>query len=512
MRQYLFRLSILICFSILTNSLFAQTWETYIATPSQAAYGPIFRFVHEFSNGEIIAAGQKYITKVNEYGDTIYNKELPLLSTNKYSVVYPFEEIMLTPDIWSGVITSDGNVALIGQATTYIMDSVYNPHQAGAIVLVKIDTDGDTLWTKILNSLEQLDWSNHYANTSMHGFDIRENLDGSLVIVGGHNTSAVAYGFTFIHTDANGEIINQTYITRDTFSIIGRSIQPMGNGDYMALADGGGPLYDFTLLRLGAMGDTIWTKQFELPPPDTTFGSSGFPKKIRKTSDGNYVVVGHIGETPTWTGIPPYYYEDGRYDIGIVKVDSQGTILWDVVYGGNEGMDGLHDIQQTTDGGFISVGHYVTDSAYRFHIVKLSALGDTVWTKNIEPDAHPQHTGILHAIEVTNDGGYLVVGDNYIMKLDSLGDTNIINSFDAVSSSLLVFEPYPNPSYGIFNLASNYDGKIDVTIISIGSQILGNYQNLIPPYSIDCSNLHSGMYFLKIQIGTEFIIKPFVLN
>ncbi|WP_128755209.1 T9SS C-terminal target domain-containing protein [Aquimarina sediminis] len=154
---------------------------------------------------------------------------------------------------------------------------------------------------------------------------------------------------------------------------------------------------------------------------------------IRQTSDGGYIVAGASESFDGDVG-----GNKGGKDCWIVKLDTSGNLVWEINIGGSDN-DTVHDIQQTTDGGYIigafsnsGSGDVGGNNGMRdFWIIKLSASGNLVWETNIGGNKDD----ILESIIQTSDGGYVAVGftssdgfdvsgqsDAWIIKLDESGD------------------------------------------------------------------------------------------
>jgi hypothetical protein len=65
---------------------------------------------------------------------------------------------------------------------------------------------------------------------------------------------------------------------------------------------------------------------------------------IQQATDGGYIVVGMTNS-----------FGAGNSDVWVLKLDSNGNILWQKTYGGTE-FEYARSIQQTADGGYILVG------------------------------------------------------------------------------------------------------------------------------------------------------------
>ncbi len=140
----------------------------------------------------------------------------------------------------------------------------------------------------------------------------------------------------------------------------------------------------------------------------------------QQTSDGGYIVVGHTASFRTGT--------DG-FDAWIIKLFSTGAVEWERSFGGFED-ECFKAVQATSDGGYIVAGY--TESFGAGHkdawIIKLKSTGDVEWQKTY--GGHLDESA--HSIQETSDGGFVVAGDTgsfgagngdaWLLKLTSTGD------------------------------------------------------------------------------------------
>jgi hypothetical protein len=110
---------------------------------------------------------------------------------------------------------------------------------------------------------------------------------------------------------------------------------------------GGG---DLLLMKLDSNGNIQWQKTYGGPGRDWAYD-------VEETQDGGYIVGGGTGSfgAARWDMW-------GWWDMWILKLDSHGNVQWQKTYGGwGVGIDVLnaeyvHDLLQTSDGGYIVVG------------------------------------------------------------------------------------------------------------------------------------------------------------
>jgi uncharacterized delta-60 repeat protein len=142
---------------------------------------------------------------------------------------------------------------------------------------------------------------------------------------------------------------------------------------------------------------------------------------IQQTSDGGYIVAGYTNS-----------FGLGNTNAFILKLNSTGGVTWQESIGGSH-VDVVHDLQKTSDGGYIAAGY--TDSygagspsIYSAWVLKLNSTGGVTWQKT-----YGNSTGRnwAYSVQQTSDGGYIVAGvtesfgaggwDIWVLKLNSTG-------------------------------------------------------------------------------------------
>ncbi|MES2649898.1 MAG: gliding motility-associated C-terminal domain-containing protein [Bacteroidota bacterium] len=172
-----------------------------------------------------------------------------------------------------------------------------------------------------------------------------------------------------------------------------------------------------------------------------SYGSNNgdYPKKIKLTSDGGFIVVGY---TESNGGDVDGYH--GNYLVGdcwLLKLNSAGKIEWKKTLGGNSVDYGI-DIHQTADGSFMIAGSSASESCdisdshggVDYWLMKLTPKGDLMWerryggSKNdycLSMDLIPGGGFMLSGNTESNDGdvtGNLGERDIWVLKLDENGN------------------------------------------------------------------------------------------
>lgn len=291
--------------------------------------------------------------------------------------------------------------------------------------LIKMNSNGDTLWTQTFGGTE-LDV----------GYSVQQTSDGGY-IVAGYTLSfgAGSYDIYLIKTDSDGDIL-WTETFGGTGSDMSYSVQQTTDAGYIIAGrttSFGAGSSDVYLIKTDSTGNTQWTK---------TFGGTGSDMgySVLQTTDGGYIVT---GETSS--------YGAGSSDAYLIKTNSSGDSLWTQTYGGIWGETGI-SIQQTIDGGFIIAGStmsFGTPGVENFYLIRTDSSGDTLWTQTFGGP----NTNQCSSVQQTSDGGYIVTGttrsygaggfDVWLIKLEP--ETGIEEESESTVSSVTLGSIDPNP-------------------------------------------------------------------
>lgn len=166
---------------------------------------------------------------------------------------------------------------------------------------------------------------------------------------------------------------------------------------------------DILLAKLSASGDTLWTK---------TYGSveADYSTNIIATSDGNLLISGKTEG-----------FGAGTFgDLYLIKVDSDGNVLWEASYPDQDQESPFH-LLETQNGEYLVTGTNQDNSqSTELYLLKVNASGQQLWAKKIGP---PTWKWGLSTIE-TSTGDLVTCGyhstnfQNQILlvKTDNLGN------------------------------------------------------------------------------------------
>jgi hypothetical protein len=226
-----------------------------------------------------------------------------------------------------------------------------------------------------------------------------------------------------------------------------------GNSNSVATGDKTEDTYlywDYWIVKLDYWGDLEW---------ESTIGGSYYDisQAMAVSTDGAYYLAGT--SYSDMSGDKSEHSKGGA-DYWIVKIQEDGTILWNKTIGASQN-DECTTISATADGGCI-VGGYTTSGisgnkteaskgGFDYWMVKLDASGNVEWDESIGTSAYDY----MRTIVQTSDGGYFVAGstdggisgdkteaavggvDYWVLKLSSTGDILWQNTIGSSSSDLL---------------------------------------------------------------------------
>jgi hypothetical protein len=203
--------------------------------------------------------------------------------------------------------------------------------------------------------------------------------------------------------------------------------------------------------------DTLWTR---------TYGGDHLEAahSIQQTIDGGYIIAGTTES-----------FGAGYYDMWLVKTDENGNKEWGQTYGGYFD-DRAHSVQQTTDDGYIIAGR--TDSFGAgdddFWLVKTDEDGNEEWNQTYGGI----HRDIAESVKQTTDGGYIVVGhfetleasylNSLIIKTDENGNEewNLIFGGDNFSEAKSVIQA-TDGNYIIAGAIQSFGYNCDFLLLKI---------------------------------------------
>ena len=288
--------------------------------------------------------------------------------------------------------TSDGGYLLGGFTSSPQGFDVGLPDKGngwGDIWIVKVDLFGNKIW-------EQRIGGDHDDRL----YDMEETLDGGYILAGnsksnsGHDKTQNNRGdfdYWIVKVDANGNKLWDKTYGGDLEDDLRGGIIPTADGGYVMAGFSASGAFgektqaskgnrDFWVVKIDGFGNKLW---------DKTYGGDQKeePHAIYQTPDGGFL-IGGLSES----GISGDKTDRNRgsSDYWLIKIDPDGTLLWDKTYGG-DGAETIHDIERTVEGNYLLGGQsssYAsferrtnTFGGYDYWLVKIDPDGNLLWEK-----------------------------------------------------------------------------------------------------------------------------------
>ena len=407
-----FFISLLLSFSCSYSQAPLIQWQKSYG--GNGIYGDAGYSISQTTDGGYIVAGQSDSNDGDVSGNHGYNDAWVLKLDVNGAIQW---QKSLGGSGWDGLSsveqTSDGGYILTG-ATDSNDGDVSGNHGGGDVWIIKLDFIGNLLWQKTFggsgdesaNSIHQtLDGgyivagqsdSNDGDVSGNHGYNdywvIKLDVNGLLQWQKSLGGSSIAGNQS--HSEGAGSI-NQT--TDGGYIVSGQS--DSNDGD----VTGHHGLYDVWIVKLNSTGIIQWQKSLGGTSMDGA-------RSIKQTSDGGYIIAG--GSNSNNGDVMGNH---GNSDGWIVKLDINGAIQWQKSIGGS-GDEELGSIQQTIDGGFVTSGmsdsndgdvsgnHGYLDS----WLVKLDLNGNLLWQQSLGGSEDE----VLGSLQQTFDGGFITVGSS----------------------------------------------------------------------------------------------------
>lgn len=214
-----------------------------------------------------------------------------------------------------------------------------------------------------LFSQYNFDWAKTYGGDAWdEAFSMAETAEGDIVISG--YTKLQEKHLWIIKIDEKGNSkwgktfkakpvseSKDILIARDSSIVtVGYSVKPYSYHS------------DIWILKINQFGEKIWDKNFGGEADERANG-------VVETYDGGYAMAGFTSTTTNF-----------QKDAWVVKVDSMGNKVWEMVFGGSK-PDYANDIVETSDKGLVVCGMYGSSGAGHksFWVAKMDSTGRDIW-------------------------------------------------------------------------------------------------------------------------------------
>jgi predicted secreted protein len=210
-----------------------------------------------------------------------------------------------------------------------------------------------------------------------------------------------------------GEEWNKTY--GGSYSDGAWALQSTKDGGYIMVGFTGsyGQHSDLWLLKVNELGNELWSKVLGGTGEDIGYG-------VHESRDGGFILAGVTDS-----------YGIGKERFWLLKVDANGSILWDRIYGGfvSSSGDGAWSTDEADDGGVVAVGYTQSfgTGGKDLWLIKTDSAGNKIWDRVFGGSKDDVGMSLVQ----TRDEGYVITGrtksfgsggdDIWLLKVDAQG-------------------------------------------------------------------------------------------
>lgn len=320
------------------------------------------------------------------YGGSFYDKAQSIIETidgdyviagNSQSIDYDLNSNLGNFDCWVIRINHTGSIiwkkSFGGGGYDYARSIIQAPNGGFLCVGETNSQNGDItnpygqedFWVVKLNENGEIEWKKNYGGSSNEGgYSACVTNDGNYIIAGSSESSLP-------------EILD--------------------NHGYN----------DFWVLKIDINGNEIWQKNYGGSNHD-------YLKKIKKTSDGGYILTGDSKSSDGNVG-----GNNGKQDVWTVKINENGIIQWQNNFGGSED-DFSKNVIEDSDGNFIVIGetysfdldaveNHSGNGLRDYFVIKLNNLGQKIWSRCYGGESNEYARSIIQS----SSDDYIIVGESY---------------------------------------------------------------------------------------------------
>lgn len=385
--------------------------------------------------------------------------------------------------------------------------------------IVKLDSEGEIEWQKSFGG------TNYDTATS-----IKQLSDNSGYIVCGYtasNDGEVTYNhglddYWVLKLDNSGNIIWQkTYGGSNHDRALDIITLPDGNFiisgftssvNFDVTNNHGN--FDFWILKINSDGAIIWQKTFGGTQEETN------NNKLLLLDDGSLLIAGRTksndGDVTEFQGI---------CDGWLIKIDTDGTLLWQKTFGGTD-FDDLNYIEQTNDDGFVISGRSLSNDGdlnqnqgdFDAWIIKTDDQGQIQWQKTFGGSNYDAFKA-----QQIDEENYVFIGGTFSNDGDVSGNhgdsdiwfgkiniSNLAIEENNPTNSSLTIAPNPATNYFTIDLLGDFYKLKSCAIFDLHGKKVKEVNTTITN-KINIENLATGNYIIQIETEKgEMIYKKLI--
>jgi len=394
--------------------------------------------------------------------------------------------------LWLKVLSNTGGLTWIEQTHDggYITSGVSN-NFPWEVLITKCNTTGDVVWSKNFSSFD-LDECDMIHETSDGGFIMvaEQNLRNFLIKL--DSTGTVMWSKQLSRTTAVDPILRQ------------RSVYETSDHGFIILTDvwTSPSTTDIVVIKTDSLGSATWSMRYNS-------GYTIYSGSVKQDQNGEYLITSMRADSAT-----------SPMDLIIIKTDPSGLVLWSKLYGGSS-FEGIGEPSHllscfTNDGGIATItgtSSFGPNTDFHSYFIKSDSLGNSGCNEIATlPLASPIQ--IIDSLYPLNSIPFITAASSETM-LTTMGfnSQSILCFYDQVMEleEKKIFQIYPNPAIGNIKIKSN--GVIIESMEvnnALGKRMVMNKSVMSKEIVIESASFPSGIYFVKLQVGSEIYMQKFI--
>ncbi len=418
------------------------------------------------------------------------------------------------------------------------------------IYLIKMNANGDTLWTKIIGDTVKAEYI----------YSLEPTADGGYIACGDKMMSDYSSNAYLIKFDSDFNIQWEQNYGQPKIGESGNWAVQTPEGGYILVARVQSD-YAILVVKTDSLGNQLKSKTYDwelqeeaasvciahdgnyilggitnsfLTKIDETFilkidrnldslwmylyGDHGDLEErfrhISRTSDNGFLMVGARAQVPGHVN---------SHDVYIVKTNSDGIAEWEKIYGGDGHQVGFYGAELSGGDFIVSGTGAPRGGSFDAYVLRLTKTGDTLWTAYYGTTAFDE----LLCIRPLKNGGYILAGhtpfystdeDFYFIRLaDDVNPVEEKNSSPQYENKSFI-EIYPNPlnTAATFKLVLKEAVATELNIHDIlGNQIASLVNKRLDAgtyyFNFNSENLPGGIYLYILKTNNEIFMRQMLL-
>jgi hypothetical protein len=439
-----------------------------------------------------------------------------------WSKVYDYCEEMHTYGSLSN--TNDGNYLMLPSCGPNIEGNTNTHDYSGAII--KINSEGDTLWTNYVNLWDGYDTFNRgfiefdngeflftshieYHNGNRYPILVRTNSVGDTLwtkyfysdstndmwisspiknqgnhyyFSGGTTLGSNELNAWIVEIDVtNGDSLMQRFYG-DSTSQFFSYLYKLDDGSFIASGNqtDSNDDEDFWLVKLDESLNVVWEK---------TYGGDGYDSmnKLIINTNGNYTMVGRTES-----------FGEGGQDGYVVRTDSDGTVLWDITFGGGD-TDRFYDVVETVDNNLLLAGWSNSYGDQAYWVVKINESGALIDERLFDSQYNDKGTGII----ATSYDEFIIYGLRYHGGYEEPTDTWLVKFSTDVNTAVVGVEN--EQAYIIDGVVNNTVYPLEADTVKVSIVLEQLYVDSASALGLDIAGIIDDLTLIDIDTSGSLV-------